>query len=378
MNNKKVLTLITAALSLSMLASCSGNETVESDTSAETAHIHSAHTLWEVTPAEHWHLCEDCGEKMDVQEHTLNEDSLCTVCNAEIWHYDDNTCDISIRDEHGSTIRNTVYNEDGSVLYDTRYEIEYDENGNPVHEKEYYNGSLSGESQYALNADGEIYTVYYKSFDENGGTSLHEYDELGDLSHTEFYDAAGNKTFEEFIEYAIDKNNVRYTAKVTEHDYASSKMYISEFNSYGDQTGRTICALDGTVERADRFELGYDEDGNRSWRKEYLNDVLVEEVLNYKTISSEDCYMSFPENVIKYFEDGTKILSYYNADANLETETTYNADGTVASVRSYTYGILELEYYEEYYVSSIAEYDADGVLIREEKFDADGNTVEAE
>ena len=102
----------------------------------------------------------------------------------------------------------------------------------------------------------------------------------------------------------------------------------------------------------------------------------MEEIVNYKTATAEDYIMNFPETVVTYSEDGSKVVVHYDDNINIDTETTYNADGTIKQVITYKYDLAKYDGYEEYYVSTLTQHDGDGNLVFESHMDAEGNVTE--
>ncbi len=71
---KKFLTILlslTLVLSVFALVGCQPEE---------KEHVHDLETTWSYNATEHWHACAGCDEKVDRAEHTLDENSNCTVC----------------------------------------------------------------------------------------------------------------------------------------------------------------------------------------------------------------------------------------------------------------------------------------------------------
>lgn len=307
-----------------------GTDTVaETETDAESEHVHTAVGGWDRDAKQHWQVCED-GEKMNVGEHTLDEESICTVCGSMVEDYGDGQFIVNNHDEHGDTIRYTYYDADGSVVE------------------------------------------------------------------------------EEFTEYGLDAEGNCYEKKTTQYNYSDEVVYISEYNEYGDQTSRTVTDLEGNVEQVDRFEREYNDEGEAIWEKTYTNDVLVWEITGYKVYEGEDYTMRYPEAVITYYEDGTKMVITYGDNGEVAKETTYNADGEVESEQTYTYEtdaegnwtsikvyegerlVKDTEYavdadgynyisketeYREDGSKTVYEYDANGELVSESQYDAEGNLI---
>ena len=119
--------------------------------------------------------------------------------------------------------------------------------------------------------------------------------------------------------------------------------------------------------------------------------------------------MRYPETVIEYYEDGTKLVSYSGELGEVETETLYNADGSVASVTRYVYEtfedgnwkritvykddvmicdteyvmdeemgwsrkFMETEYHEDG-SKTVFEYDENEEVVSESRYDAAGNAI---
>lgn len=301
----------------------------ETDKETEPEHTHTATGPWDRNAKEHWQVCED-GEKLNVEEHTFDEELICTVCKSMVDIFEDGSAFINTYDEQDNLIRYTYYGEDGKIAAET------------------------------------------------------------------------------FTEYAEDSEGNYYETKETQYDYTNSVVYISEFNEYEDQISRTITDLEGNIRQKDRFEREYNSDGEALWEKTYSNDVLVREITGYKTYTDGDYSIRFPESVIDYYEDGSKLVTEYNDQGEVDKETTYKADGTVETALRYVYEydaegnykriqtyegeqlIKDAEYamsadgwsymaketeYHEDGTKTVREYNENDELISESKYDAEGNLI---
>ena len=243
---------------------------------------------------------------------------------------------------------------------------------------------------------------------DEGEAYVNTYDEQDNLIRYTYFGADGSVISEIFTEYATDAEGNYYEKKSTEYDYANSSIYIGEYNEYEDQTARTITDLDGNVQQKDRFEREYNDDGKAIWEKFYTDDVLVMEITGYKTYTDGEYSVRFPESVIEYYEDGSKLVTEYNDQGEVGKETTYKADGTVEAALNYVYeydadgNYKHIKTYEgeqlvkdaEYaisadgwsYMAKETEYHTDGTktvreynendeLIGESKYDAEGNLI---
>lgn len=321
---KKLITLIlTAALLLSFLTSCTGNS---------DDHIHTATGAWECDAKEHWHVCED-GTKLDIAAHTLNDMDICEVCNTRIIDLGDGSFDIDRFNEYDDIVFSASYDSNGQITHECRYELEYDENGHKTHEKHYDDGILCDETYYTFRED-DIYPVKNISYQPDGFRFVNEYDENGDNVLAYGYDENGEESYRVLTEYAESDDGERYESKQTEYDYENDCIYISEYNALGDQIGRKICTMDGTVTTDNRYEYGYDEDGHKTSQKEYLNGTLVFEILSYGFYEDEEYSMRYPKITIDYYEDGSKSMTDYEADGS-HIVTEYDANGNLTKTTSY-------------------------------------------
>lgn len=233
------LSLLAGLMALTLLAACDGagglHHENEDDKPSKTTtttlqqeeekklegHTHTAEG-WQIDGMNHWRLCV-CGEVMEKSAHTV-KDSVCTGCEAEVVDWEDGTMSIWQYDEHGSAVLKLdydaegnlthketgdfLYNEDGLVLSElyTQYpggefpassdktEYTYSEEGRCLSEKQYINGMLYYECEYALDADGEEYISKDILYNYLDGTKLvKEYDENSEMISSIWYGADGKE-----------------------------------------------------------------------------------------------------------------------------------------------------------------------------------------
>ena len=318
MMKKILISLIVIALALTVMTACESNNT--------------ASTVWECDFNEHWHINAKNGKRTDVGAHKFDEADAftCTVCGCGLIDWGDEK-ELFVLNEHEDVIRNVVYDADGKVVSEQTCAFEYDKDGNRISQKCYYNGILSEEKTFAIGKHGE-YEAKVIYYEQDGTRTVTEYTESGKITLYEAYDANGRLYLKTLSTYAEDVHGELYESESAEYWYDEDRIYTATYNSYGDQTGRTVCDIDGNLIQTDVFEYGYDEEGNHTWKKAYKDGVLVEEHLSYAFYECEDYTMRFPKTSVNYYEDGTKLVTEYGETGEIETETLYDADGTVISV----------------------------------------------
>ena len=244
--------LLVCLLAVAVLASCGEKKTDE----PKDEHTHkSTSTEWQVDKDNHWKLCDEDGEKVDVKKHDL-EDDTCKDCGVHITLQDDQAAELAFYDEYNNWTRLIIYDSEGNVTNE-KAEYTYDEKGNMLSMKSYKNDKVTLECEYGINADGystEIKTVVYK---EDGKKSLSEYNLLGDL--------------------------------IKEVEYKE----------------------DGTVEKEHVVEITYNDDG-KQLEKHYENEKLVKEVKYI--VASRDSWGGKIWNTEEtvYNEDGTTTVTLYD------------------------------------------------------------------
>ena len=219
-------------------------------------------------------------------------------------------------DSNGNTIKETSYNEDGSVSGSSEYE--YDEKENRVKEINY-------------NGDGDIFSEY-------------EYDSEGNMIQNSRYDENGEMDFCHKSEYDENGNEVK-----TER-YEYNKWYLTE--SGYDSNGNKV----KTVE--------YDENGDKEFYStyEYNNAGKLLQKIEYDNKGE-----IFERNEHEYDQSGNLIKrAVYYGNGNLESFDEYNSMGNI---------IKSVEYDEDGYIDSCIEYEYDnkGNEIKNTEYDGNGN-----
>ena len=324
---KKKNIIISAVLAAALLAGCGAQ------TGAD-GHTHTVQGGWDFNGKEHWNTCE-CGEKMDAADHKLGDDMVCSGCGAEVWLMDDGSADVYAYDQFGNTQRYAYFDAEGSMVSESRYENEYDDAGNLQVVRFYSDGVLQSENAYVSNDKGESSLVKSTMFYDNGCT-INEYDEYGNMVHMADTDDAGNVEAESWYEYTMDSDGGFYESKYTERLPEGGKLE-AQYNPMGDIIVRVWYDEAGNETRVDTWEYEYNEEGQDDWQKQYTDGVLVYEITGYGEYNGSEFSMRYPECIIEYYEDGTRLEQKYGSNGEIETETSYSANGDVVEVLTYTY-----------------------------------------
>lgn len=282
-------------------------------TKDEKEHVHEAGKKWECNETSHWKVCE-CGEQIDVEEHVIN-DSKCEICGAEIWDMGDGSVMLITYNEFGDLEIMRTYDEEGNVTCESISEYETDSDGNKVSAKYYEDGVLQTEETYLTTQDGVNYVAESKGYFDDGTWYVNEYDENSNVVRAYSCDKTGNITSDSTYEYSYNEAGECYESKMTSVDENCST--VTEYNEHGDMLRWEYYDAEGNLENVDVYEYGYDDEGQKLWLKQYTNDVLVHEVVNYATAEDEYGTTRYEQKVIEYNEDGTKTVYEYDENGNV-------------------------------------------------------------
>ena len=328
---KKKNIIISAVLAAALLAGC-GTQT------GADGHKHTAQGDWDFNGKEHWNICE-CGEKMDAAEHKLGDDLICSGCGAEVWEMDDGSVDVNVYDQYGNTQRCVSFDAEGNIVSESHCEFEYTDEGTVTRMIFYSDGVLQSDDIYEPNGYGE-YTLAKSTMYYDGGCTVNEYDEYGNMVHMADTDEAGNVEAESWYEYAMDADGGFYESKYTERLPEGGKLE-AQYNPMGDIIVRVWYDDADNETRVDTWEYEYNEAGQDMWQKQYTDGVLVYEITGYGEYSNSEFSMRYPECIIEYYEDGTRLEQKYGSNGEIETETSYSVGGDVVEVLTYTYETFE-------------------------------------
>ena len=288
-------------------------------------HVHTAAGDWQVDLNSHWKVCADCDETVEPAVHTLNDESVCSVCNCEIFTFDDGTS-LSRYDENGNPLMLAEYGLDGKLITKSVYEYEYDQQGNMLASKQTTDDILTEESKYTV-IEGESViekTVYYY---EDGSKFTNEYDQYGNVILLEEFDADGNVISRSESVYTQLEDGQWYESACTSEELDGSTT-VAQYDEKNNNTSIIYYDAEGNEVGTKNWEYVYGEDDYKVSEKQYENNVLVAEIV-YKLIETPDYTVNFQEIVTEYDADGGKTVTVYDENDEVLSETKYDADGNV-------------------------------------------------
>ncbi len=238
----------------------------------EQGHEHS-YNIWSADAQNHWHTCSECDEKLDLGKHTLDEESMCSVCKSAVYSNEDGSKSVYIYDEHGHVAIQEDYDAQGTITYRQRFEIEYYEDGCIKHSKEYvYDILLNKDGEEVLSSEttflhcenpenGEVYMSESIDYNDDGTKQICKYNEQSNLLLVTIYDASGNVTTVERYEYEYDDNGKCVKQATYVNDVISREIFY---------------AYDEEGNEYESKQIYYDENGKKE--KEYKYDAHGNEI----------------------------------------------------------------------------------------------------
>lgn len=282
--------------------------------------------FWERDGVTHWQL-DASGAIINQGEHTISNENLrCTVCGCEILDWGDGSIDVTDYDEYGNLLRYTSF-ADGEKTYESIHVLTYGEDGVVLSDKEYLNGTLYGETIYTISAEGEQLPVTVTVWNDDGTTSVNEYDEHGNCICSVIYAEDGAVIHETLSEFALDDNGWYYECKTTSR-FDSGETFYTETNQHDDQIRVLNTHADGTAWADEVYEYKY-KGSDKVWCKHYsFGKLIMESMYNNEGSCIQET---------EYLEDGSKIISLYSEQGDITSATSYAADGSVVTTTTYEY-----------------------------------------
>ena len=275
---------------------------------------------WQRDAQNHWQ-----DSPADAQPHTLDDFMICSVCGCEVFTWDDGSADLYDYDEYGTPTRYTCIDADGVITLEIVHALTY-ENGMLALDREFYNGVFLCETVYAPNGAGDHLPVKQTTWNDDGTTSINEYDEHGNCVHAYILDADGTVSFETISEFA-PREDGWYTEVKTTSRFADGTCFQSEYNLFGDPIRTVNTEADGTVWSDIVYEYEYDGI-YKVWSKQY----------SFGRLAMESWYRDGQLiTETEYPEEGGKYIYEYNDNGDITLITSYAADGTLLSIESFEY-----------------------------------------
>ncbi|MBR3962604.1 MAG: hypothetical protein IKK14_03660 [Oscillospiraceae bacterium] len=280
--------------------------------------------LWERNPSEHW-INGKNGEKLNVGEHELDEESFCKICGCEIVYQVDGVITVSNYDEKGNPVRVTNFAFQGKSFDDYITEYKYDENGGILYSETFENGRLCE----TFEKTGETVQKDYYYIDGSHHLSITYPGYLGDtiISQWYSYDPEGNVEYEEYTENLLDKNGEIYLNRTTSIHYPTETKVVSEANALGHPLSVEKYDLDGNL--IDNYDYAYEygEENLIVYEKIIHQGKLYKEHF-LKVITQGEGLVTQPCKEITYHETGHYVIEY-DENGNITAETHYDSDGNI-------------------------------------------------
>lgn len=359
---------------------------------------------WEHDGLNHWQL-DASGAAVNLGPHDTGDGWLCTVCGCEVLDWGDGCYDVTDYDAYGNVVRYSSYDAEGNLMDEIINVLTLNEDGLPLKALEYFNGVLCGEYIYTVSEDGDWLPVSYTAWNDDGTTSVNQYDEHGNCVYAAVYEADGaliHETISEFAPIEDEWFGTWYYECKTTSRFASGETFYDEHNEYGDPVCSRSTDAEGIVWADTAYEYEYQDD-MKVWCKRYSFGVLeIESFYN----ENGSCVKE-----TEYLEDGSTIVSLYEDNGDAISITTYDADGAVVTVTTYEYvyddeygqlgirmyiddvlaeeifflydeelgfiGHQEITYHEDG-TRTVEEYDDWFELVRTIVYDADGSVIREE
>jgi len=156
--------------------------------------------------------------------------------------------------------KQTMYNADGSIIYDYRYENEYNSSGNLTKQVTYNNGSFDNRTEYEYNSSGkQIKFVRYKADGSIDERTEFEYNSSGYVTKRISYKADGSISGGYEYEYdSSGKNLIKYVNfYYSEGSKRIGWWFEYENNSKGDRIKQVQYNADESINGKSEYTYTY-------------------------------------------------------------------------------------------------------------------------
>lgn len=264
---KRIHPILCAALALCLLLGACGQTPGK-----PSGHVHT----WAADLDNHWTEC-DCDEPVTAEPHDLDEEGTCTDCGAIVIDWGDGTVTVEFYDDEGDTRSHVLYDSDGGVMAEWRWEKEYDEEGVLLRKLEYQDDFLAREHIYQPCENGRdgVFLAEQIYHHKDSSWYTETYDELGDLVCGNSYDADGNLNWQDTYEYERDdEGNVLYSAHYTDGVIVNDYWYFVGPDGKVYEEAMTIYDADGNPEIFSESMHEFDDEGRLIYRGKSTNGVM--------------------------------------------------------------------------------------------------------
>lgn len=241
-----------------------------------------------------------------------------------------------VRDASGAVAHTISIAPDGTILSDERTDRVYDSEGRVLQERRYTDGILWSEENYEIGADGQPVLIKSAAYQESGVYSVEEYDFCGNVVRMTDFDAAGRITGQTQSEYSLNQDGESYESRHVEVRENGEKFVLA-YNEHGDTTLQETYDADGKLAAQASWEYGYGTGDEEVWQKKYENGILIFEIISYAEMDRDGVSVRYPETSIYYQKDGNRLVEFRGPNGEPAMVTLYNADGSEAYVHIYTY-----------------------------------------
>ncbi|MBQ8292322.1 MAG: hypothetical protein IJX78_00790 [Bacilli bacterium] len=239
--------------------------------------------------------CYNFGEIKYEYEYKYNEEGIYSSIITE--YTEDGKTITTYNEEYDKTLEK-VYDKDGNLIQDDRYEYICDDEGRTIEEKVYSFDVLVNVTKYTTIEfeDGyETYSSYVAEYYENDGSLETYYNEYGSLVREVRTKEDGSVEYDYIYEYIYNDNG-----DIVNYKKLSGNEIIEEYIYNIDENGITVS-----------YQI-------------YRLGKLVEEA----TISVGEDGWPYISEVIEYTEE-TKKVTTYNESGEIVSEETYDKDGNL-------------------------------------------------
>ncbi len=313
---------------------------------------------WVADTQGHYLICTENTERLNVGEHTLDEDHVCTVCGARVVAFSPKSLGITVFNEFGFEKTYTSYY-GSNIVYRTVTEFETDGSAYKGY-RIYRDKVLVEEGKFASVTSDDYILSQRTTYDADGEYNVYIYNDHGDYTKRTHYDKNGNEIDVTEREFVYDENGIRiqrksyddgflyrdiiYEAtpdgesrkKVDTYYYSDGDKEVMYFDENENETACTTYDANGDILEELTYEYTYDKDGNIVLIKEYEDMSLTEETeYSYTTYKYAESATYRSKETIYYGDE--KDIYLYNENHDFVSITQYDASGEVTRLSEFEY-----------------------------------------